>query len=218
MTKEFGRIITNLRKKKGLTQKEAAKELGISQSLLSHYEKGIRECGLEFLIKTADFYEVSADYLLGRASAQALDNNLNENDENDDVSIVKSNTYCLLNRKLINNSTSIIYSLLSEINNKKYQRYISDYLSISHYNIFRKLYSLKENNPDDMFRLNSVNCENLCDASLRIHEARIESTAENIEGIRLSFDILADKYPESFPSLNEMIKNAEKAINQNIKI
>lgn len=43
MNKEFGRIITRLRKKKGLSQKEACAELGISQALLSHYEKGIRE-------------------------------------------------------------------------------------------------------------------------------------------------------------------------------
>ena len=54
MKNEFSRIITKLRKQKGLSQKDAAKELGISQSLLSHYEKGIRECGLEFLVKTAD--------------------------------------------------------------------------------------------------------------------------------------------------------------------
>ena len=61
MKNEFSRIITKLRKQKGLSQKDAAKELGISQSLLSHYEKGIRECGLEFLVKTADYYDVSVD-------------------------------------------------------------------------------------------------------------------------------------------------------------
>lgn len=66
MNKDFPRIITFLRRERGLSQKQAAKDLGISQSLLSHYEKGIRECGLDFLIRAADYYEVSADYLLGR--------------------------------------------------------------------------------------------------------------------------------------------------------
>ena len=40
--------------------------MGISQALLSHYEKGIRECGLDFLVKAAEYYDVSCDYLLGR--------------------------------------------------------------------------------------------------------------------------------------------------------
>lgn len=66
MDKNFPIILTELRKEKGLSQKEAASKLGISQALLSHYEKGIRECGQSFLIKVADFYEVSCDYLLGR--------------------------------------------------------------------------------------------------------------------------------------------------------
>ncbi|MBQ7505107.1 MAG: helix-turn-helix transcriptional regulator [Ruminococcus sp.] len=217
MTKEFGRMISNLRKKRGLSQKDAAAELGISQSLLSHYEKGIRECGLEFLVKIAEYYEVSTDYLLGRAPAANAEENA-ASTESADVQIVKSNTFCLLNRRVINNSASIIYSILSDINNKKLQKNISDYLSIAHYNMFRKLYSLKENNPNDIFKLRSQNYETLCDAGLRILEARIKTAAENIDGPKLSFDILADKFPESISSLNEMIKNAETAINQNIKL
>ena len=218
MTREFGRTITNLRKKKGLSQKDAAAELGISQSLLSHYEKGIRECSLEFLSRLADYYEVSTDFLLGRSYGDIPNNSLNDSEENSDVNIVRSNTYCLLNRRLINSSTSITYSILSEINNKKLQKYISDYLSIAHYYVFRCLYSLKKDNPVDIFRLNDLNSEALSNAALDIHEARIKSAAVNIDGPKLSYDILADKYPESFPSLNEMIKNAEKAIGQNIKI
>ncbi len=66
MDKNFPIILTELRKEKGLSQKEAAARLGISQALLSHYEKGIRECGQSFLIRVANFYGVSCDYLLGR--------------------------------------------------------------------------------------------------------------------------------------------------------
>ena len=68
MTTEFNRIITLLRKEKGVTQKQAAEDLGISQALLSHYEKGIRECGLDFVVRVADYYGVSCDYLLGRSA------------------------------------------------------------------------------------------------------------------------------------------------------
>ena len=66
MNKDFPRIITMLRKEKKFSQKQVAEDLGISQALLSHYEKGIRECGLDFLIKVSDYYSVSCDFLLGR--------------------------------------------------------------------------------------------------------------------------------------------------------
>ena len=68
MKSDFPRVLSLLRKEKGISQKEAANSLGVSQALLSHYEKGIRECGLDFLIRAADFYGVSADYLLGRSA------------------------------------------------------------------------------------------------------------------------------------------------------
>lgn len=68
MSSDFSRIITLLRKEKGVTQRKAAEDLGVSQALLSHYEKGIRECGLDFVVRVADYYNVSCDYLLGRSA------------------------------------------------------------------------------------------------------------------------------------------------------
>lgn len=70
MDRNFPVILCELRKEKGLSQKEAAAQLGVSQALLSHYEKGIRECGQSFLIKVADFYGVTCDFLLGRTNAR----------------------------------------------------------------------------------------------------------------------------------------------------
>ena len=68
---KFSEIITATRKRRGISQKQAALELGISQSLLSHYEKGIRECNLDFLVKLSDYYGVSCDYLLGHSTAKS---------------------------------------------------------------------------------------------------------------------------------------------------
>ena len=68
MERNFSVVLAELRKEKGLSQKEAAAKLGISQALLSHYEKGIRECGHSFLIRVADFYGVTCDYLLGKTT------------------------------------------------------------------------------------------------------------------------------------------------------
>ena len=72
MNSHFPRIITLLRKERGLSQKKAAEALQISQALLSHYEKGIRECGLDFVVRAADFYGVSCDYLLAGHRTEAV--------------------------------------------------------------------------------------------------------------------------------------------------
>ncbi len=64
----FARTLSRLRHEKGVSQRQAAQELGVSQALLSHYENGIREPGLAFVVKVCDYYQVSADYLLGRST------------------------------------------------------------------------------------------------------------------------------------------------------
>ena len=62
---KFSKVLSQLRKERGISQKKAATDLGISQALLSHYEKGIRECGLDFVIKCSNYYGVTTDFLLG---------------------------------------------------------------------------------------------------------------------------------------------------------
>lgn len=67
MAERFNEILSRLRHEKGVSQKEAAAALGVSQALLSHYENAAREPGLLFLAQACDYYGVSADYILGRS-------------------------------------------------------------------------------------------------------------------------------------------------------
>lgn len=66
----FSQALAHLRHEKGISQRQAAQDLGVSQALLSHYENGIREPGLAFVAKACDYYQVSADYLLGRTGSR----------------------------------------------------------------------------------------------------------------------------------------------------
>lgn len=70
MATAFSNRITALRKERGLSQKEVAMSLGVSQALLSHYEKGVRECGLEFVVRCAEYFGVTTDYLLGKEDSK----------------------------------------------------------------------------------------------------------------------------------------------------
>lgn len=65
MIKLYERI-RNLREDKGLTQTDIAKYLGMSQTGYSKYETGENDIPTQILIKLADFYNTSVDYLLGR--------------------------------------------------------------------------------------------------------------------------------------------------------
>ena len=70
---EFHKILSQLRKSQRVSQRKVAADLYISQALLSHYENGIREPGLDFVSRACDYYGVSADYLLGRVVESATD-------------------------------------------------------------------------------------------------------------------------------------------------
>lgn len=58
--------LKELRKKKGISQLRLATELNTTQNTISRYETGEREPGIDELIKIADYFHVSVDYLIGR--------------------------------------------------------------------------------------------------------------------------------------------------------
>ena len=60
------RRIRDLREDRDLTQKQVAQYLGMSQTGYSKYETGENDIPTAILIKLADFYQTSTDYLLGR--------------------------------------------------------------------------------------------------------------------------------------------------------
>ena len=62
----FFKRIEDLRIDHDLTQQEIADMLGCNREVYRRYEKGIRTIPIDFLIKLADFYKVSIDYIVGR--------------------------------------------------------------------------------------------------------------------------------------------------------
>ena len=58
--------IRSLREDKDLTQKQIAEILGMSQTGYSKYETGENDIPTQILLKLADFYQTSVDYILGR--------------------------------------------------------------------------------------------------------------------------------------------------------
>lgn len=107
MATSFSNRITSLRKERGLSQKEVAMSLGVSQALLSHYEKGVRECGLEFVIKCSDYFGVTTDYLLGKNDSKYGMSNIYDNDSGEKI-------YTTSNNKLDMRNILLCFNLFAE--------------------------------------------------------------------------------------------------------
>lgn len=64
--------LKELRQYKSITQSDLGKALNISPSAIGMYEQGRREPDAEILVKIADFFDVTTDYLLGRKPKGAV--------------------------------------------------------------------------------------------------------------------------------------------------
>ncbi len=75
------RRLRDLREDRDLLQKDIARVLNCSQVCYSRYESGKRDIPTDVLIKLADFYKVTTDYILGRTDIP--DNNAPTRDKED---------------------------------------------------------------------------------------------------------------------------------------
>ena len=145
-TSKFAAILSQLRKERGSSQKKAAADLGISQALLSHYEKGIRECGLDFVIKCSEYYGVTTDYLLGVSKSRyGLDEEYLtrlSSEEGDGSSLAT-----------LTQSTKILIDMaVASSSGNSFVKYLHDYYMLC---IYRGALTLAKAGalPSDMFRL-----------------------------------------------------------------
>ena len=214
MNSDFPRIITFLRKERGLSQKQVAADLEISQALLSHYEKGIRECGLDFLVKAADYFEVSCDYLLGRTVQRRLASvSADDLPESDEIRHLKGNMINQINKKLLMNTTTVIFDLLAQIGSKRLTNAVSNYLMSAEYQIFRTIYSAQEQNSQTMFSIDRNRYKNLNSASMLIDLEIIDMLIERNElSLSLSPDVISTYFDKGASSLFNLIQYAERNI------
>ena len=223
---EFNRIIKLLRKERGITQKQAAEDLGVSQALFSHYEKGIRECGLDFVVRVADYYNVSCDYLLGR-SAERNGMMLTADDlPNPDK--MKDNVYHgsvlpTMNKKLISNSLNVLYAKVGQCHSKALTTEVSAYLMMAVSKMFRLLYSAEPHNAPGLFGIEQRRWPGYSDAVMRVAEANVESLLagqdlDGAEGLKdpscmtMTTESLSREFPLYTPSLLNLIKTSETRV------
>lgn len=220
MNTTFPRVLTLLRKERGLSQKQAAAELKISQALLSHYEKGIRECGLDFVARAADFYKVSCDYLLGRtvdkSGAVISVDDIPDGEPTDGEAHSSGNVVPVLSRKLVLNAVNLLFGLLQRYNNKELTVEVSAYLNTALYTMFRALYAADKRNSEALFSVPHELYQAAAAGTMSLCAARVATLAPqalpNEQVPVLLPNELAKVYPLFATSMLNLLKNAEHKI------
>lgn len=216
MNRNFARTISNLRRERGLSQKTAAADLGISQALLSHYEKGIRECGLEFVVKLADYYGVTTDYLLGRTPHRQPEDErpvlpLETDPENDPLAPEKLRTAAAL---------SVVFAVLRRVQNPRVAELISDALTQAVYRVWRALYCLNGRSAPRVHRIPEAQADSTAAAAETLALQRLRRLAAagrgetlfSDKGYLLSPESLAEEFPQQAESVLELTEAAENQL------
>ncbi|MDO4174316.1 MAG: helix-turn-helix domain-containing protein [Eubacteriales bacterium] len=220
MASDFSRTLALLRREKRISQRTAAGDLQVSQALLSHYENGLREPGLGFVVRAAEYYGVSCDYLLGRSLSReggsvhpAAEAGSEETEGDAEIALKK---------KLVTDSAAILLDAAAKSGSNQLADGLTEYLSVAEYKLFRYLYAADPSNPAEAFRTEEARFDALCDARMKLAELKIQCAAkgggalgletEQIALPDLSLAALPGQYPGRAESLLQVLQNVSDAI------
>ncbi len=189
MNTDFARTLSLLRQEKGVSQRTAAQALEISQALLSHYENGIREPGLAFVSRACEYYQVSADFLLGRTLSRngtvILDlAQAGESGEEEEGAFLSS--------RLVVNAVEMVFALLAETECPEAEQAAVDFMGMGAYMLFRHLYRADGRYSEDLFSVPP--------SRFAAGEARLDMLASEIEYMEALAQHAREKGP--FPDLS----------------
>lgn len=213
---EFSRTLSLLRQERGVSQRTAAGDLGISQALLSHYENGIREPGLPFVVRACDYYHVSADFILGRTLSR--DGSMLTSEEilsaAEPGNVLQGSILATLQSKLLSGAADVLFSLLGKLGDKAAINAAAAYLGSGVYQLYRHLYRAAGAN-EAYFSLDPAACTmGLADADQKLSEAAYAralraKVAQKAEFPPLSAEALTAAYPGRSQSLTQVLSAAD---------
>ena len=217
MATDFSRTLSLLRQEKGISQRKAAAELGISQALLSHYENGIREPGLQFVVKVCGYYHVSADYLLGRTLSRdgAMIDAEGLYDSSAEKGTLKGSILATLQKKLVVNSASLLFDVLGKVGSREAITAAGEYLSAGLYQMLRSLYRRAGENEDYFSTPHADFDAGLVAADMQLSRVRYaraldEHAASGGAFPRLDAESLSVDYPGLSQSAAQVLHNVDE--------
>jgi len=218
-TSEFSRTLSLLRQERGVSQRAAAADLGISQALLSHYENGIREPGLAFVVKACDYYHVSADFMLGRTLAR--DGSILSSEDvisaADQGHILRGSVLSTLQAKLLSGAEGVLFELLGRLNDRGAINAAAGYLGTAVYQLYRRLYAASGGN-ESYFSLDPATFAlDAAAADMKLSEARYARALRLLREQKAEFPDLSDaavdrEFPGRGQSVTQVLHGADSRI------
>ena len=216
MATEFSRTLSLLRQERGVSQRTAAGDLGISQALLSHYENGIREPGLAFVVKACDYYHVSADFILGRTLSREGSMLTSEEIINsaDEGNVLQGSVLATLQSKLIGGAIGVLFGLLGKLGDKAAINAAAEHLTTAVYQLYRRFYRAAGAN-ESYFALDAETCAmDLAAADMKLSQLRYaaalrEQTAQKKVFPDVSPEALTAAYPGRCQSLTQILSTTD---------
>ena len=213
---EFSRTLSLLRQERGVSQRTAAADLGISQALSSHYENGIREPGLSFVVRACDYYNVSADFILGRTLSREGSMLTSEEVLNaaEPGNVLQGSVLATLQSKLLSGAVGVLFGLLGKLGDKAAINSAAEYLTSAVYQLYRHLYRAAGGN-EAYFALDPAACTmGAADADMKLAETRYAralraQTAQKAAFPDLSPEALSAGYPGRCQSLTQILSTAD---------
>lgn len=189
---EFSEVLSSLRRESGKSQRKAAADLDISQALLSHYEKGIREPRLEFVVRACAYYGVSADYLLGRTGVK----------ENP-VLYIRSGGGIWENKKVRSFTASVLLliNIAADAAGTSAATAVSTYMGYLAYKLIRMMGIAEDSWPETIAQMPDAVFFARCDAAMKLAEAEIAVEMTGDRALPAKFAAAEEKMKKSFPDL-----------------
>ena len=217
MREDFSRTLSLLRQEKGVSQRKAAADLGISQALLSHYENGVREPGLNFVTRACDYYNVSADFMLGRTMSR--DGAIIVSEDLYDASqekgtVLKGSIMATLQKKLVVNTTCVLFDLLGKMGDRSAITAAGACLSSALYQLLRLLYRSAGGNESYFSTRDAVMDNGMVTADLLLARAQYAAALEEYQGEwpNMSDAALAEKYPGLSQSVAQVFHSTDERV------
>ena len=215
-TTEFSRTLSLLRQERGVSQRTAAADLGISQALLSHYENGIREPGLSFVVRACDYYNVSADFILGRTLSREGSMMTHEEVLNaaEPGNILQGSVLATLQSKLLSGAIGVLFGLLGKLGDKTAINSAASYLGSAVYQLYRHLYRAAGSN-EAYFSLDPAACTmGTADADMKLSEVQYSRALRSQAAKKADFpdltpEALNTAYPGRCQSLTQVLSTTD---------
>lgn len=210
----FSTVFAYLRRENRYSQRKVAADLSISQALLSHYENGLREPRLDFVVRASEYYGVSADYMLGRTAVKEnpmlAGASVSSGDGSELADLwINGNMYSLIN------AITVIMNMLISVYGNNAADKAFEYFSAAAYNLFRFMRLDSDEDFKALVTVPHYKFRVMCEAAEKSIESRLADLVhEGAAGLDTDYTTrMREEFPSAYGMFVDWLRREDAAVN-----